>query len=267
MNKKEQKTIHEAFARFFEAPMRETLRDLLKEQLGELRSCDFKELWPDHASLAKHLLGLANAGGGCLVFGVKENPDKSTSPVGLPQIKDKADATNGIKGFLPEALLAAIEIADFKYEASEYPILVGKLFQVLFVHSRPEAMPFVSRRNGSGIREAAIYVRREGITEEATYEDIQRLLGERLAASPQTAEARDLKEHLEELKVLFTEIPKQILGSPTLGFLSQMNYMASFFPSSSKPNPDFPTEDYEAFVLRMIKTKKKLIERLLGLDK
>ena len=34
--KKESKTIHEAFSRFFENPTRETLRALLKEHVGEL---------------------------------------------------------------------------------------------------------------------------------------------------------------------------------------------------------------------------------------
>jgi hypothetical protein len=64
MNRKESKTVHESFSRFFEAPSRESLRVLLKEHVGELRNCDFKETWPEHAPVARHLLGLANSGGG-----------------------------------------------------------------------------------------------------------------------------------------------------------------------------------------------------------
>ena len=133
MNTNNSKTVHEAFARFFEEPTRESFRALLTEHVGELRSCDFKESWPDHASVSKHILGLANAGGGCLVIGVKENEDKTLSAEGLPDIKDKADIINGIKLFIPEPLLAAVEIGDFAYDASEYASLVGKRFQVLFV--------------------------------------------------------------------------------------------------------------------------------------
>lgn len=263
--KKDSKTIHEAFSRFFEQPKRETLRDLLKENLGELRNCDFKESWPDHASLSKHVLGLANSGGGCLVIGVKENPDKSASPVGLPEITDKADIFNGIKHFFSDGLLAAIEVADFSYAASEYPVLVGKRFQVLFVHPIPDLIPFVSRRGGNGIRAAAIYVRKEGITEEASYEEIQRMLIERLAASPQSSEAQSIKEHLAELKVLYSEIPRHFPGAmPILGSLHNIGMLANLF-GPSKPNPDYPQEDYDAFVLRLLNQKKLLIEKLLGL--
>jgi predicted HTH transcriptional regulator len=256
------KTIHEAFSRFFELPNRETLRDLLREHVGELRSCDFKESWPEHSALAKHLLGIANAGGGCLVVGVKENPDKTAAPEGLAAIRDKADIFNGIKNYLPEPLLSAVEIADFSYQASEYPSLVGKMFQVVFVHSRPESLPFVMQRAGSGIRAAAIYIRREGSTEEANYDEVQRLLNERLAASPQTAEARDLKEHLEELKVLYGEIPKTILGRSAYQEALDRTYSGLF--GAPKNNPHYPKEEYEAFLVRMLEEKKKLIESLVA---
>ena len=97
MARKDSKTVHEAFSRFFEKPTRESFRNLLKEHVGELRNCDFKEDWPDNAALAKHLLGVGNAGGGCLILGVKENPDKTTTPAGIAQIKDKADILNAVK--------------------------------------------------------------------------------------------------------------------------------------------------------------------------
>lgn len=270
MNRKESKTVHESFSRFFETPTRESLRALLREHVGELRTCDFKESWPEHAPVAKHLLGLANVGGGCLIVGVKENEDKTLSPVGIAQIKDKADIFSGVKLFLPEPLLAALEIGDFSYDAAEYATLVGKRFQVVFVHARPEAVPFVAQRGGTGVRAGAIYIRREGATEEATYEEIQRLLTQRLAASPQTVEARNLKEQLEELKVLYSEIPRNVqVGAPSvmgLSWVQDWAKVASMF-SGSKKNPDYPAEDYQAFVRRLLEGKKKLIENLIGLPK
>jgi len=267
MNKKQPKTIHEAFTRFFEQPRRETLRDLLREHVGELRNCDFKEDWPEFAAVARHLLGLANSGGGCLVLGVKENPDKTTSPQGLPQIKDKAEITNGIKNYVPHALLSAVEIADFKYDASEYPALVGKLFQVVFIHARPEEVPFVAQRTGNGIRAGAIYVRREGVTEEANNDEVQALISQRVAASPHTPGARSLKEHLEELKVLYGEIPRHLEASlPAFTLLTR--YLQAAWPTAeTRPNPDFPPEDYQAFVRRMVDAKKTLIEILLGIQR
>lgn len=198
---------------------------------------------------------------------MKENDDKTLSPEGIAQIKDKADIINGVKLFLPEPLLPALEIGDFSYDAAEYATLVGKRFQVVFVHPRPEAVPFVAQRGGTGVRAGAIYIRREGGTEEATYEEVQRLITQRLAASPQTAEARDLKEHLEELKVLYSEIPRNI-GVPGLGaFVQDFAKITRMFAGESKRNPDYPAEDYQAFVRRLLEGKKKLIENLLGLSK
>ena len=270
MARKDSKTVHEAFARFFENPTRESFRSLLKEHVGELRNCDFKEDWPETGALAKHLIGIGNAGGGCLILGVKENADKSTQPQGLGQIKDKADISNGLKAYLAEPLLAAIETADFKYEASEYAALVGKLFQVVFVHARPESLPFLAQRGTTGLRAGAIYVRREGQTEEASYEEVQTLIRQRLAAVPQTEEARGIKEHLEELKVLFAEIPRTLNAPGSLFeplFSKTAQQFASMFVGESKPNPNYPSEDYQAFVRRMLDSKKILIEAALGVGK
>lgn len=270
MSRKDSKTVHEAFSRFFENPTRESFRSLLKEHVGELRNCDFKVDWPETGALAKHLLGIANAGGGCLILGVKENEDKSTAPEGLAQVKDKADISNALKSYLPEPLLAAIETADFKYEASEYAALVGKLFQVVFVHARPDALPFVAQRGTTGLRAGAIYVRREGQTEEASYEEVQNLLRQRLAAAPQTEEARGIKEHLEELKVLFGEIPRTLNSPGSLFeplFSKSAQQFASMLVGQSRPNPNYPAEDYQAFVRRMLDSKKLLIAAALGLSK
>jgi hypothetical protein len=144
---------------------------------------------------------------------------------------------------------------------------VGKRFQVVFVHPRPEAVPFVAQRGGTGIRGGAIYIRREGATEEATYEEVERLITERLAASPQTVEARDLKAHLEELKVLYAEVPRYIHAANPLfpGLVPDLTRMVSLFTGEARQNPNFPSEDYQAFVRRLIEGKKKLIENLIGL--
>ena len=170
---------------------------------------------------------------------------------------------------MPEPLLAALEVADFKYEAAEYPALVGKLFQVIFLHERPECLPFIAQRSGTGIRAGAIYARREGQTEEATYEEVQRLIDERLAVTPQTIEARNLKEHLEELKLLYAEIPKNLGSTGTLFMpISQelQGRFAALF-GEARPNPRYPEEDYQAFVRRLLDGKKRLIEELTGVER
>jgi hypothetical protein len=42
------KTLNEEFAKFYESPTREGLRELLKNNSGELPNLDFKEDWLFH---------------------------------------------------------------------------------------------------------------------------------------------------------------------------------------------------------------------------
>lgn len=265
---KKSKTVHEAYARFFSEPSRESFRALLKEHAGELRNFDFKEAWPDFASVAKHILGLGNSGGGCLAVGVRENADKTLDPVGVSNLTDKSVITNGVKNFLPASLLDAMEIGDFSFDASEYGSLIGKKFQIIFIHPVDDAVPLVAQKDGQGIRAGAIYVRREGLTEEARYDDVQRLIKLRLDSLPQTSQARDLKEHLEDLKVLYAEVPRSVFsetGGLGLGTaFAAMAEIGSLFRGVTKPNPAYPKEDYQSFVLRLLEEKKKLVERTIG---
>lgn len=259
------KGYHESFARFFESPTRESLRNLIKDNVGELRVCDFKAQWPEHSSLAKHVLGMANSGGGCLVIGVEEQADKSLEPVGMPAITDKADITNGLKNYLPTDLLKMVDVLDFSFDASEYPKLIGKRFQVVFVEYRPGHIPFVSTRAGSSIRSATVYVRREGSTEEANHDELQRLLNARIETGHSTTKEVDLKEHLDQLKVLFAEIPKIRQGPSPFATMSSLFSSGSFF-GPSQSNPNYPKEGFEAFVLRMIELKKLQVSEELGVS-
>jgi hypothetical protein len=270
MNKLAPKSVHESFSRFFESPSRESLRAFLKDHVGELRNCDFKEQWPENAAVAKHLLGIANAGGGCLILGVKEST-AGLEPVGITELKDKADIVSGVRLYLPEPLVTSLEIADFSYTAAEYPALIGKSFQALFIQSDAESLPYVAQRAGSGVRSGAIYIRREGATEEANYEEVQRLLRSRVSTSAQSAKASTLKEHLEEVKVLYAEIPRSIQTTAPpitrVDWAKDLAKIASMFVGEREPNPDYPKEDYQAFIHRLLDGKKKLIERLLGLPR
>ena len=254
------KTIHEAFARFFEQPGRDTFRTLLKDHVGELRNCDFKETWPERSGLARHVLGFGNSGGGCPIAGIRENADKSTDPIGLASITDKVDITNAIKSYIPASLLDVIEIGDFKFDASEYPKLLGKCFQVMFISPRASDPPFVSVAAGADIRAATIYVRREGSTAEANHDEIQKIIAARLASAGVSQQARDLKEHLAELQILYAEIPRTLTELPMFAALATS--IMGFPPS--RRNPNYPQEDYQAFVLRIISAKKALIEKLTG---
>jgi predicted HTH transcriptional regulator len=261
-----QKSFHEDFAKFFEKPTREGLRKLLKNNIGELRTLDFKGQWLDHSSLSKNILGMANSGGGCLVVGVEEKTDKTFEPVGLSTLEDKANIINGIKRFIPNILLNMVDIVDFSYDASEYPKLIGKKFQVLFVEFDPSYLPFISMGDGKGIREAAIYVNRGGMTVEANHDELQKLLNTRIETGYSTAKEIDLKKHLDQLRVLLMEIPQYREKSQWAGafdYLSGLSTIHRMMGIIREPNPKYPKENFEDFVLRMIELKKKRIAKEL----
>lgn len=239
----------EDYARFFEDPSREALRNLLRGHVGELNNCDFKKEWPVFSKVARHVLGLANSGGGCLIVGIEEKDDKTFDSVGIDELLDKADIQKGVQKFLPPQL--QYEVLDFSYDDSEYPRIIGKKFQVLLVEDSPEYIPFIAKADGDGIRKNAIYVRRGTSTEEANYEELQQILNRRLETGYSSQGELDLNKHLGELKVLYNYISR---------YRSVFTDMI-LFPLHTT-NPRYPEEDFEDFVKRMIEEKKKTIQSM-----
>lgn len=167
------KAIKEVFAKFFENPSREGLRELLENHTGEQSDCDFKGEWPDLPSVAKHILAIANTGGGCIILGVAEC------------------------------------LEDFSYAASEYPKIIGKKFQVVFIVSDPTQLPYVSTGEKQGsIRRHAIYIRHQGQTTEASDDDIQQLINSRLSTGYSSKPEIMLRNRLEQLKLLHEELAR-----------------------------------------------------------
>lgn len=244
---------HEGYAKFFEEPTRESLRELLKHNIGELDYLDFKETWPEVPKLAKHILGLANSGGGALVIGTKQNDDGSIDPVGLAALEDKTDITNKIKHYLPDQISA--EILDFSYKDSEYPTLKGKSFQVLLVESDPKTLPLLAKKDGDGIRCNAVYVRDGVSTTEASHEALQKVINRRLDTGYSSQKVLELKEHLEQLKILDKERPGNTSG---LNRMFEEQFGGHIFSTKT-------TDDYNQFIESLYHEKKKLIERDLGL--
>ena len=66
-------TTNKLLAEFFDHPDGERLSQLLKDDVDESDDLDYKEQWPQGPKLARHILGFANSGGGCMIIGVKES--------------------------------------------------------------------------------------------------------------------------------------------------------------------------------------------------
>lgn len=254
------KTFKEEFARFFESPTREGLRDLLKNNLGEFPYLDFKKKLPSFPKVARHLLGQANLGGGCLIVGVSEKDDKTLESIGVDELEDKTVIIDKIKKYLPPALLEDIEVGDFTYQDSEYNNLVGKKFQVIFVTGNPEHLPFVSKAQGDGIKENAIYVRRGTSTEEANHEELQNIINRRLETGYSSKTEIDTQTHLEQLKILYSQLSPSKTRLKGIYRVIEMNLMEIH---EKIVNPDYPKETFDEFITKVIEKKKKRIEIIL----
>ncbi len=246
------KKLYEGFANFFEQPTRENFRGLLQSNIGETDLIDFKESWPSLPKTAKHILALANSGGGCLVVGVSET-DGNLESKGVTDFLDKADIQKGITKFLPER--TEYEVLDFKYNASEYNALVGKSFQVLLVEHNPKYIPYLCLNNGDGIKSNVVYVRRGTSSTEANHDELERLINKRIDSGYSSTNILKIEEHLEQLKVLYSQINKYHMPALVI----PMPVLNPF----SKKNPAYPKEDYEAFISNLIIRKMKRIEQLL----
>ena len=101
---------------------------------------------------------------------------------------------------MPNVLLTDVDIQNFSYEASEYPKLIGKKFQVILIPSEPIHLPYVAMSEGDGIRNNAIYIRRGTNTEEANYDELQRVINRRLETAYFSQSELDARAHIEQLK-------------------------------------------------------------------
>ena len=264
------KQMRDVVYKLLQEPTLDKFREFLHAQTGEHNSIDFKSQWIEDSALAKEMLSLANSQGGIIVFGVAENDDKSIRIDGLPEIKDKAVISNGIKKFISSNL--KYEIYDFSYTTSEYETLKGKHFQILFVEDSPEHIPFLAKKESGSLKSNMIYIRRGTACEIANEEELQSLINRRLNyMHPLNGEPLKLDEHLKQLKTLYERIDKNHVyykNNLSTGVSTFLNALAGLVGTSEKvieSNPYYPEENYEQFISRMISEKKKKIERVLDL--
>lgn len=248
---------------FLQEPTRENFTALVLNGTGEQDNIDFKEIWIKEDKLAEIILGIANSGGGAIVIGIKENVDGTTDAVGISKIEDKANISSKISKFLPDTI--SFEVCDFDYSGEEYSKLKDKKFQVIFINSEEEKLPYVWSRDSGENTIGVVYIRRGTKTCKANNRELQELIDKRIRASYVEGSSLGLEEHLKQLKILYNNIDKNktyfTFGSnfsKTLGNLIGGNV-------SLKENLNYPKEEYDEFIGRMIHQKKLKIERVLDL--
>jgi len=102
-----------------------------------------------NAQIGQLVLGIANSGGGCLVVGVCETPEKKFDCNGVAILRDKADIDKQLRNFLPQPLMDNLAPQDFSYEGSDYGVLAGKSFQTLIVLDDPSKHSVYARRRNN----------------------------------------------------------------------------------------------------------------------
>lgn len=242
-------------------PTRENFRVLLQNHLGEEDYLDFKKEWPDKEKEARHILAMANSGGGCIIFGVFQNEDGSFEISGLSNFKDSADLRKEIKGYLPSSLKYSLK--DFTYENSEYEKMIGKKFQLLIVEDNPLELPYVCCRDGEKIKDGDIYIRKGTESEKANNYEIDKLIKRKIRETkiPRNKDL-PLEKQLEQLKILYSELTYTTRNSELFSGISKL--LSNCLGTSTIHKKEcYPKEDYDSFIVRMLDKKKKRIEEEL----
>ena len=256
----------DVLAEFLLDPSKSTLNLYLANQLGEQPSIDFKEVWPRKEQLARHLLGMANSGGGVLIMGVAELSDKSISATGLTEpFKDGAAINEQLSAYLPTYLSKKIAVYNFHYSLDEDPkSLHGKRFQALTVATDAIELPYFSLKKIESYPDGTVFVRHGSKTTPANSNDRDELLKQRDQAMSKVSEQLELKGHLQQLRVLYGAISPTIRnGGPFTLQIGDSILQSLYGPA--RANPNYPDETFDDFVNRMIDTKKHRIQRELGL--
>lgn len=245
-------------------PTRDNFRHLLQNHLGEEDYLDFKKEWPEKEKEAKHILAMANSGGGCIIFGLDQQEDGTFNIEGVNELKDAADLRNEVKAYLPDSLKYYLK--DFVYDSSEYESVIGKKFQILIVEDLPADLPFVCRKEGTLLKDGDIYIRKGTESERANNYDIDKIIQRKMNVlkAPRKKEL-SLDDHLEHLKKLYSELTyTTVSGSLAEGIVKSISTIFGGKTAVHKKEC-YPKEEYDAFIVRILDKKKKRIEEELDL--
>jgi len=248
LNQITKKSWKEDFSKLFDDPNRVNFVNFFKSHTGEHNYIDFKKQWPEFPKVAKHILGFSNAGGGILVIGAEETKDRRIEPSGLEEIKDKTTIKSSLEKYLPAEL--EFDIFDFSYgNEVEWKTIKNKQFQILIVEDKPEYLPFLSlSTSGDILHKNRVYFRGKTSTEEATHEELKKIINIRLETQISTSSEDEFRNKISQLKILYS-------------FINKRRPLYFYLPEAfSTENPNYPKEDFDEFIVRMIEKKKKIID-------
>lgn len=253
----------------FQKPSRESFREYFQNSTGEMNDIDFKAQLEADSKLAKHILGIANYGGGAIVFGVRQESDGGLEYVGVTNIMDKADVTKKLSVFIPSSL--NYDVHEFVFEGSEYEKLHHKNFQMIIISDTPGDLPFFAKKDGEDIKKDDIYYRYGTNTVKADSTQIKKILARMIKT--QTSDSKlNLRDHFEQLKFMYTLIEKnkEIVVSSNGGIAAALIPFSKAFEQfygkrefKTVPNEYYPAESFEEFISNCIQSKKNKIKSVI----
>lgn len=246
----------ENLASFLKDPTRDNLRSLLMLESVEDNDLEFKRQLIPYDDIARHILAMSNKHGGAIVFGINEVEDNAFQSNGLDNLPDMTDFDKKLSNYVPTELKRndLLHTLPCRFDDNDDADFSGKIFLVIIVYYNPKFIPFISIKAGERLKKDTIYTRRNRASEPANHDEIQEILNKRIETEYSTTDERELIEHLEELKKLYSYIPEKIrrkIESMADRMLRDYDYELS--------NPNYPKESYEEFVGKLIDIKKEII--------
>ncbi|MBM7584217.1 putative HTH transcriptional regulator [Bacillus pakistanensis] len=206
---------------FLNNPSKESFKQLWQSNTGETDYLDFKMMWIEWTKMAKHILAIANSGGGCIIIGVRQNDLGSIDWVGLKEesFLDKADVDNKLHHLLPKYLKYRTE--DFIFSKDEHADLRFKRFQVLIIEYDPKYVPYTSIVNRGELRYGSIYIRQGTKTMEASNDKLVEIILRKVQSGGSDSDEISLQDHFRQLKGLFLEF-QSLEKSPYKDYIGEL---------------------------------------------
>ena len=119
------------------------------------------------------------------------------------------------------------------------------------------------------IKDGDIYVRSGTESRKATNYQVEKIIEKKLIAC-KVPRSKDmtLKQHLEQLNILYNELTYTVIETDAFSGLSKaLTTLAERFSGKTiiKKKENYPKESYDDFILKMLNKKKKRIEEELDL--
>lgn len=226
---------NELFLPFFENPDRVNFKKILETCKQESDEIEFKkEISPK--GILKHVLAMANSGGGIIIFGVEENSNKTLTCSGLKKYEDESNFS-----YLSEYIGKEMwQLLNFDYSGFESSVVKDKVFQILLIKSDKNQVPFICIKDKDGCESGNIFIRRNTSSIKANYKEIQELINKRII----NIKKEDcLIRNLNELKKM----------------MQKEDWLLNLTSSIAR----LDNSEYDLFLKKMIEKKKIKIENMI----